>query len=298
MLPAQLKAAEEELQRKPQQQPPAQQPPSSSSSNSDSAAHMRAEATRLRAKVRYAWQQIAQMKQFLSDYGLVWVGEPDSEGLAEPLAADPPSSSHSGGSSPSSSGGGGVAVEAGAIHPPRPPAQERSGAGAGPRRRGSSMGGGAGGGVGGSEQVPPSSSSQPNSGGGSSNAGPSYSTLPLSTGLPFSIERLTAAVAELNQLAGDGEGQLVGGGGHGAVLHTPEAVRLVLYRDGLQVHRSPPRPYNDPAAWGMLKDVVDGYFPMVLKAEFPNGVPIKVCEEGEGGRLPFTPCYSAAISSS
>ena len=145
---------------------------------------------------------------------------------------------------------------------------------------GGGSGGGGGGGSGGGpseQQVPPSSSSHPNGGGGSgSNAGPTYSTLPLPTGLPFSIERLTAAVAELNQLAGDGEGQLVGGGGHGAVLHTPEAVRLVLYRDGLQVHRSPPRPYNDPAAWGMLKDVVDGYFPMVLKAEFPNGVPIKV----------------------
>lgn len=86
-----------------------------------------------------------------------------------------------------------------------------------------------------------------------------------------------SAVSQLNQVAGDGEGRLVGGGGgHGAVLHTPDPIRLVLYSDGLQVHRSPPKAYDDPASKGVLKDIIDGYFPIVLKKEFPDGVPIKV----------------------
>jgi hypothetical protein len=94
-----------------------------------------------------------------------------------------------------------------------------------------------------------------------------------------SLGKLQAAVEELNQMAGDGIGKLMGGGrgvaGHSA-LHTPDPVRLVLYQDGLQVHRSAPRPYSDPASVAVLKDVMDGYFPIVLKAEFPEGVPIKV----------------------
>ena len=89
------------------------------------------------------------------------------------------------------------------------------------------------------------------------------------------------AVDDLNQLAGDGCGQLVGGGrkaGGAASLQTPDPVRLVLFRDGLQVHRSQPRPYDDPAGLGILRDIIDGYFPSVLKNEFPDGVPLKVID--------------------
>ena len=86
-----------------------------------------------------------------------------------------------------------------------------------------------------------------------------------------------SAVAELNQIAGDGEGRMVDrNAGHGSKLHTPDPIRLVMYSDGLQVHRNPPRAYDDPVSKGVLRDVLDGYFPIVLKKEFPDGVPIKV----------------------
>ena len=63
----------------------------------------------------------------------------------------------------------------------------------------------------------------------------------------------------------------------------------MLYSDGLQVHRSPPKAYDDPASKGVLKDIIDGYFPIVLKKEFPDGVPIKVSALIKVLLLPFVP---------
>jgi hypothetical protein len=64
---------------------------------------------------------------------------------------------------------------------------------------------------------------------------------PNSERLPFRMSDLLARVEELNQLAGDGCGQLVPSKGAGAgglqahVLHTPDPVRLSVFKDGLQV---------------------------------------------------------------
>ncbi len=44
----------------------------------------------------------------------------------------------------------------------------------------------------------------------------------------------------------------------------------------LQLHKAPPRPYSDPASTAVLRDILDGYFPAPLRAEFPDGIPIKV----------------------
>ncbi|KAJ9527692.1 hypothetical protein QJQ45_025966 [Haematococcus lacustris] len=97
--------------------------------------------------------------------------------------------------------------------------------------------------------------------------------------LPFRMADLLARVEELNCLAGDGCGQLVPGGGGGAhVLHTPEAVRLVVFRDGLQLHRGPCRPWQHVGTAAILADLLDGYFPGPLKQEYPDGVPIKVVD--------------------
>eukprot|EP00798_Chlamydomonas_sp_ICE-L_P025153 gene25153-10784_t len=74
------------------------------------------------------------------------------------------------------------------------------------------------------------------------------------TSLPFRMEDLLSCLDELNQLAGDGCGTLVeGGGGH--VLHTPDPVRLVVYQDGLQIHRSAPSPLSDPSSGNILEDI-------------------------------------------
>mmetsp|Transcript_27606 Transcript_27606/g.60406 ORF Transcript_27606/g.60406 Transcript_27606/m.60406 type:complete len:406 (-) Transcript_27606:721-1938(-) len=119
--------------------------------------------------------------------------------------------------------------------------------------------------------APPS----PKASSSSSAAAASSSAAPL----PFNMQVLMSRVDELNQLAGDGCGQLMGGAdGKHAVLSTPDPVRLVLYRDGLQLHRAAPRPYTDAAARGIINDIVDGYFPYSLKSDFPDGVPIKVVD--------------------
>lgn len=87
----------------------------------------------------------------------------------------------------------------------------------------------------------PSAPGSSHSMGAASSALPAAAPSSASGGLPFDMQKLLRAVEELNQLAGDGIGQLVGDkgkaglGGQAAVLQTPDAVRLVLYRDGIQV---------------------------------------------------------------
>lgn len=40
---------------------------------------LRAENTRLRRQLKFAWGQVADLKRFLNDYGMVWVGEQDPD---------------------------------------------------------------------------------------------------------------------------------------------------------------------------------------------------------------------------
>ena len=50
----------------------------------------------------------------------------------------------------------------------------------------------------------------------------------------------------------------------------------MVFQDGLQLHRNAPRPWKEPGTASAIKDLLDGYFPMALKKEFPDGVPLKV----------------------
>lgn len=43
-----------------------------------------------------------------------------------------------------------------------------------------------------------------------------------------------------------------------------------------QVHRAAAKPYSDTSAKNTILDIMSGYFPIVLKQEFPDGVPLKV----------------------
>ncbi len=285
---AQLKVAEQEIQRS------REAAAGSPHGSGEDGHHLRSEAARLRAQVKYAWKQVAEMKSFLSDYGLVWVGEPDVEGLGDPSASATPSSSSAAAErrpaarNASQAEGG----EGAAAMPPRPPAQDRQPAnGPGPRglRRLSSAGAS-------SPLTPPSNPpaqheashqqrtpvpSPPHPADVAVVPAPhSYSPTGNNQGhvlqpllLPVSVEKLLAAVEELNQVANDGIGQVVGGR-----ITTPEPVRLVLFQDGLQLHRSAAKSYSDPASVALLKDVLDGYFPSALKQEFPDGIPIKVVD--------------------
>lgn len=42
------------------------------------------------------------------------------------------------------------------------------------------------------------------------------------------------------------------------------------------MHRSAAKPYSDTSAKNTILDIMSGYFPIVLKQEFPDGVPLKV----------------------
>ena len=42
------------------------------------------------------------------------------------------------------------------------------------------------------------------------------------------------------------------------------------------MHRLAPKPWRDPGTASAIKDMLDGYFPLALKKEFPDGVPLKV----------------------
>ncbi|GLI61007.1 hypothetical protein VaNZ11_003269, partial [Volvox africanus] len=76
MLKNKLKVAEEEI---------AKRALAAIEPRDDSAAvmHLRAENARLRAQLRYAWKQVEEMKGFLNDYGMVWMGEPEAEAELE-----------------------------------------------------------------------------------------------------------------------------------------------------------------------------------------------------------------------
>lgn len=199
--------------------------------------HLQLELQRLRQQCKVAWQQVADIKHFLNDYGLVWVGNPD------------PQLDHMDNPSPTAAAGsrGGftafdtmqtAAVEAGGV---------------------------------------------------------------AHTALPYDISELQECLDELNQLAGDGIGQLKQinsatssvARGPGAAsgpssssknkakalqLCTPEPVKLTVYKDGLQLHKAPALTYSSATADAVLTDIFDGYFPAILKHEFPDGIPIHLVD--------------------
>ncbi|GFR47077.1 hypothetical protein Agub_g8764, partial [Astrephomene gubernaculifera] len=285
--------------------------------------HLRSENARLRAQLRYAWKQVAEMKAFLNDYGMIWMGEPEVE--AELVAhgfgpADSSARSTADGSDAAAPLQPLPAAEAPDQLTPRPLSQPGAAAGAGPsseaaaaaaaveRRRSldkgaAEMAAAAALGRAGESPMarregatpsekrsssfttaspPPASSSAPLSpppapaSQPSSSPGPSRG--PSRPGLPFSMAELLAKVDELNDLAGDGCGQVVRGAAGQHVLATQEPVNLVIYRDGLQIHTLPAKPFNDPASSAVLHDILDGYFPYVLKRDFPDGVPLRVVD--------------------
>jgi hypothetical protein len=64
--------------------------------------HLQLELQRLRQQCKAAWQQVAELKGFLNDYGLVWVGQPVQHELQEaPEAGETSADAANPGSAPS-----------------------------------------------------------------------------------------------------------------------------------------------------------------------------------------------------
>ncbi|KAK9812848.1 hypothetical protein WJX72_004654 [[Myrmecia] bisecta] len=91
------------------------------------------------------------------------------------------------------------------------------------------------------------------------------------------MDGLGLRLAELNAIADEACKAVVQARPGGPTqLHGPEAVVLRLYRDGLQLHKTPFSRYSEVGAQAILEDIMLGYFPYVLKREFPEGVTIQL----------------------
>lgn len=70
---------------------------------------------------------------------------------------------------------------------------------------------------------------------------------------------LAEKVEELNQVAGDGCGRVVAGSqGSQHVLSTPDAVKLTVYANGMQLHKMPVKPFDEAGTKAVLNDILDG----------------------------------------
>jgi hypothetical protein len=216
--------------------------------------HLQLELQRLRQQCKAAWQQVAEMKGFLNDYGLVWVGQPaplqletEQECCSTACGADACTAYCNGMYSPSS-----LSVKRDIQLMAAPSAAAAAAAG-------------------------------------------TYTAV---AQLPFDVSELQECLDELNQLAGDGIGQLKqlqlratptqlaasptnnSSSSRGKALHlvTPDPVKLMIFKDGLVLHQCPPLLCSSAAADGILSDIFDGYFPSALRGEFPDGIPIQLVD--------------------
>jgi hypothetical protein len=207
------------------------------------AQQLEAENARLRNQCRRAWRVVEQLRGFLAEYGLVWVGEAAREGEAgEGQAA-----------------GQELELEAGQE---RPVALARL-------------------------QVQQPAEQQAASSSSSSSSNSSSSPAAAAGRLPFDLERLRRQLLELSALAGGGASRLVplhgpparpgSPPGPYALQRAPE-VRLWVFADGLQLHSCPPQPYSSPAAQAVIADILEGYYPAALRADFPDGVAIQLVD--------------------
>lgn len=167
---------------------------------------------------KQAWQLVEEMKSFLADYGLTWVG--DAGTPAQPSS----SSTHV------------------------VPASAAPAAGS------------------------PHRSDTPGTSSGSS-----------SRGLPFDLQDLQVCIQDLNELVHAGEACIAPVSGPASSpawrqLQVQEAVPLLVFRDGLQLGTSPMRAYEDATATAILCDLFEGYFPGVLKKQYPEGVPLQLVD--------------------
>ena len=212
------------------------------------------ECSRLRQQCKLAWSQVAELKVFLNDYGLVWVGdqqpqqdEPAQQGTAASTAME-----------------AAVSTEGPINHP-------------------------------GAEQL----------------ASACTASASTSLALPFDMSDLMECIDSLNKVASEAGPRPFKSihGPYSSSSPTPPAqasssasspskpsirpacsspsnwsvfspeqatVNLVIFRDGLQLGTDPPWPYSDATATAVLCDIFDGYFPGVLKREYPDGVTIEL----------------------
>lgn len=100
-------------------------------------------------------------------------------------------------------------------------------------------------------------------------------------GLPINVAELEKSVRSLNGLAEQGSrvvSRKVGGAVHAHFVSEQASLPLVLFSDGLKLGELQFEPYGSPRSNGMLRDIVDGYFPYALKDAYPDGVALRIVD--------------------
>ena len=78
-------------------------------------------------------------------------------------------------------------------------------------------------------------------------------------------------VEELNQLAGEGVGQVARRADGASHIKMPDPVALRLYKNGVMMFEGPFRSFEDAATQLLISDLTDGYFPAELQERYPDG---------------------------
>jgi hypothetical protein len=55
-------------------------------------------------------------------------------------------------------------------------------------------------------------------------------------------------------------------------LKIPDGIPFTVFKNGFMLRRGPFRPYSDAPNQAFVADILDGYFPLEFKEEFPDGV--------------------------
>jgi hypothetical protein len=84
--------------------------------------------------------------------------------------------------------------------------------------------------------------------------------------LPVFLLRLR----QLNTVAGEGKSHVLREG-NAAKLVAVSSIPLVVYKDGIVLRDGPFRPFSSESCAAFVDDVLDGFFPDELKADFPEG---------------------------
>jgi hypothetical protein len=200
------------------------------------------------AESKEAQRENAQMKKFLKDYGMTWVG--DDSGSSSGGSGSEPSSSRGNSASP---GGSPLKVQ---------DVAGGDGAKAPEKRSGKDLL------INGGDWVVPGTEN----GVGDLNSKAGVESL----GTPFDPAQIMTNAKKLNHIAGEGQKEVVAGADGIRRLKEKCVVSYIFYSDGIWARGGPLRPYSVRESKVLVRDLMDGYFPWELKDDYPEGVPLRI----------------------
>ena len=96
-------------------------------------------------------------------------------------------------------------------------------------------------------------------------------------GFKVDFDILFEKFERLNALAGDSIAKVVRSGRR-AQLKCPDGIPLVVYRDGIFLRRGPFRSFSGRHTQAFINDVMDGYYPSEFKDAHPDGVVFRLTD--------------------